>query len=553
MIDRGRIPAPSGAIDAADYVARLNQLLVWAGRPPLRRLTLLAGRAVAADGHGVDRLPRSTVSDLLSGRRLPKLPRMELVEAFVTACLESRQVSAEQIAEVVAGWTEAWQLLAGGGELTAGSPTTAGTSTVVNGRRTGNAGTTAPPRQLPPSPVDFVGRDVELARLRSLGEGARHGPVIGAVTGCGGVGKSALAIHAAHGLATRYPDGQLYVDLQGSTCGRAPLVPVDVLGRFLRALGVENSKVPGGTEEASAHFRSLTIGKRLLVVLDNASTVAQVRPLLPAEPGCGVLVTSRETLATLAGATHLHLDELPPDQAVTLLARLAGEDRVAAKPAAAATIARACDHLPLALRIAGARLAARPAWPLTVLAERLNDTRTRLQELEVNDLAVRTSLRVSYQALHVSRNPVDQDAARGFRLLGLWSGPDVRIEVAALLFDRPLVASEAALERLVDARLLETTAPRRYRIRDLVRLFADEQSRRYDTAAERAAASARLLGDAVATIGRAGRLPQPIDRRYAHEDSSDSLCASPANIEQTPSWIEAERPRPATALLPATA
>jgi hypothetical protein len=553
MIDRGRIPAPSGAIDAADYVARLNQLLVWAGRPPLRRLTFLAGRVAAADGHGVDRLPRSTASDLLSGRRLPKLPRMELVEAFVTACLTSRRVPMEQIEEVVAGWAEAWQVLAAGGEPTAEAPNTAAASTVANARRPGNARPVAPPRQLPPSAVDFVGREVELAELRALGEDARHGPVIGAITGCGGVGKSALAIHAAHDLAARYPDGQLYVDLHGSTCGRVPLLPADVLGRFLRALGVDHSKVPGGTEEASARFRSLAIGKRLLVVLDNASTVAQVRPLLPAEPGCGVLVTSREILATLEGAAQLHLDALPPNQAVMLLARLAGERRVAARPAAAAAIARACDHLPLALRIAGARLAARPAWPLTVLAERLNDTRTRLQELEVNDLRVRASIRASYQPLHASHNPPDQDAARGFRLLGLLSGPDVRLEVAALLFDRPLDAAEAALERLVDARLLETTSPRRYRVRDLLRLFADEQGRHYDTAAERTAASARVLGADVTTTGRAGRLPQPMDHRPAREDPGDTVRVPPANTQQTPSRIGAERPGPATATLPATA
>jgi DNA-binding SARP family transcriptional activator len=218
------------------------------------------------------------------------------------------------------------------------------------------------PCQLPPDVGDFTGRDEPLTRLRDL-LSRDPGPaatsvVVCAISRTAGVGKTALAVHAAHQLAERFPDGQLYVDLQGATSGVRPLHPLGVLGRFLRALGVEGDAVPTELEEAAARFRSQLASRRLLVVLDNAHDAAQVRPLLPASPGCAVLVTGRRVLASLDAAHQLHLDVLSPQGAIELLGRLTGRQRVATEPEATAQLAHWCGYLPLALRIAGARLVA---------------------------------------------------------------------------------------------------------------------------------------------------------------------------------------------------
>ena len=344
------------------------------------------------------------------------------------------------------------------------------------------------PRQLPPDAASFTGRERELERLCELlsGGGQRGAVPIVALDGAAGVGKSAVAARAAHQLAGQFPDGQLYADLQGATPGLAPLPPLEVLSRFLRAFGVDGQRLPVNVEEAAALFRSLAAGRRLLLVLDNAATAEQVRPLLPASPSCAVLVTSRQLLSGIHGAEHLHLDVLPADEAVRLLGHLAGPERIAAEPEAAVALAQLCGYLPLALRIAGARLAARPAWPVRALVERLADERRRLDELSLGDLAVRTSLQVSYHAL-------DPQVARLFRLLGLLDGPDVGVPVVAALLDQPVEATEAALERLVDARLLESLAPGRYRFHDLLRLFARERAAAEEPPPARAAALTRAF------------------------------------------------------------
>jgi len=301
--------------------------------------------------------------------------------------------------------------------------------------------------------------------------------VVCAVHGAAGTGKSTLAVQAAHRVAERFPDGQLYCDLHGAVAGLAPLGAREVLWRFLRAFGVHGDGTPRDVDEAAAHLRSVVAGRRVLLVLDNAADAAGVRPLLPASPGCAALVTSRRMLSTLEGATHLRLSVLPHRQAVELLGRLAGAGRVRAEPEAAAWIARLCGHLPLALRTAGARLAARPTWPLHALAERLADPETRLDELDFGDLAVRAGLEVSYHSLQWGQDPGGRAAARLFRLLGLLDGPEVSIGVMAALLDWPPAATEAALERLVDVHLVETLGPGRYRIPDLPHLLAREHAR----------------------------------------------------------------------------
>ena len=399
------------------------------------------------------------------------------------------------------------------------------------------------PSQLPPDIASFTGRGQELVQLdRVLGAAGQGGPVvISAIQGAGGIGKSALAVHMAHRLAGRFPDGQLYVNLHGATAGLQPLAPLEVLGRFLRALGMAPAAIPTELEEATAAFRSRVADRRLLVVLDNGADAAQVHPLLPAAPACAVLVTSRRALA-LDGATQLHLDTLPPEEAVALLGRLAGEERVAAELREAAEVARLCGWLPLALRIAGARLAARPGWPVGALAERLADAQRRLDELEVAETSVRASLAVSYQQLGASDDPVDRAAEGAFGLLGTLDGPEVGVPAAARLLDQPEDAAERTLERLVDAQLLETPSPGRYRFHDLLRLYAREQATRQHSQAARAAALTRAFGLYVASAWRAFALLRPGDYRLAR--AGDRWLEGGLEFADTAAaldWLEAER------------
>ena len=411
------------------------------------------------------------------------------------------------------------------------------------------------PRQLPADVATFTGREGELARLIGALEAEdRPAPVVCALQGAGGIGKSALAVHAAHRLAGRFPDGQLYVDLHGATDGLSPLAPLEVLGRFLRGLGMEPAAVPTDVEEASAAFRSRVAGRRLLVVLDNARDAAQVRPLLPATPGCAVLVTSRRLLASLDGASHLHLDILPAVDAVELLGRLAGRERVAGEPGPAAEVARWCGWLPLALRISGARLAARPGWPVRALAERLADEQRRLDELDLPDVGVRASFAVSHHELVASTDPLDRAAAGAFGLLGVLDGADVGVPVVARLLDQPADESERVLERLVDAQLLETPSPGRYRLHDLLRLYAREQAVQRHPEPDRSAALTRALGLYVATTWHTLELLRPGDYRLDHAEDrwrkgGLGFADAPAALE----WLEAERANLLAAVQQATA
>ena len=324
------------------------------------------------------------------------------------------------------------------------------------------------PFQLPPDATDFTGRAAELAAVTDRLDGALAdglvAPVV-AVDGKPGIGKSALIVRLAHWLAPRFPDGVLYVNLRGAEPHQ--LTPSDALGRFLTALGVSQREVPDDEDAASAALRTELMGRRLLMVLDNAADAAQVRPLLPAAPGCAALVTSRRPLVDLDVTLPVTLDLLTVTEAVDLLGRLAGRERVAAEPDAAAEVARHCGLLPLAVRIAGARLRARPSWAFAAFAARLADQHRRLAELAVGDLAVLSSFRLGYRALA----PAD---AQLFRLLGLLDAADFEARVAAAVADRRTVDAEAALERLVDAQLVEAHRSGRYRFHDLLRLFARE-------------------------------------------------------------------------------
>lgn len=336
------------------------------------------------------------------------------------------------------------------------------------------------PRQLPREPAVFAGRSVELSQALDVlwrdaeaGAGSRllalHGPA--------GAGKTALALRAAHLAGGHYADGLLHADLQGSTPGRPPLSPAEVLGRFLRALGVPHDDVPATEAEAAAVYQSLLADRRVLVFLDNAVDAAQVTHLIPAGDGCAALVTSRPMLSTL-DAVQISVGMLDPPDSVRMLTMLAGETRVTAEPGAAADIARLCGHQPLALRIAGARLAGRPDWSLGRFGERLRDRRRRLDELQTAGLSVRSGFEVSVAALEEGVSPVKDVAVRAFRLLGAIDLPEVGIDRAAELLGVEAKVADAALEELMKARLLEPIGADRFRMHDLLRLFAAELAAR---------------------------------------------------------------------------
>ncbi|WP_346107145.1 AfsR/SARP family transcriptional regulator [Nonomuraea maheshkhaliensis] len=369
-------------------------------------------------------------------------------------------------------------------------------------RRNAPGGPTTP-AELPADTQAFTARTAEIEQLKTDLTGAPEtgsasGAAVSVISGPGGIGKSALAVHVAHSVAGRFTDGVIYVDLHGSTAGLTPLTPVEALRHLLRSLGLDGTAVPVDAEEAAARYRSLTAAGHLLVILDNARDARQVRSLLPAGPGCRVLVTSRDPLATLDNARHLRLDRLDDAEAVALLARVAGAGRVEGEPEAALEIARLCGGFPLALRIMGARLAARPDWSPADLAVRLADATRRLDLLEYADLAVRASLAVSHE--HLREEPGRQDAARLLALLGLVDLPTHTLATTAALTDWTEHRAETALEHLTDARLLEPADSGRYRIHDLVRLYAREQK---VPGEDRAGAAGRVLDHYLATAQRA--------------------------------------------------
>ncbi len=358
------------------------------------------------------------------------------------------------------------------------------------------------PAQLPADITDFTGRKAQLATIQHLAAAAdRCGAPLVAITGKAGVGKTTFAVHAAHRIRVHYPDGQLFVNLRGAQ--GHPLAPADVLARFLRSLGVDRTAIPDDVEERAALYRSRLADRRLLIVLDNAACEAQLRPLLPGTPGCTVLVTSRARMAGLNGTRLVDLDILEPDQAVDLLARVAGPLRVAAEPAAAREIVRLCGFLPLAVRIAGARLGARPHWRLGRLEADLADEHHRLDRLRLGDLEVRASLALSYHSL-------DATARRAFRRLAMLEIRDFAPWVTAALLDIPQTTAEELVDTLVDMQLLDVagrdaTGALRYRFHDLLRAYARELVAAEEPETDRRAALDRAFGGWLALTEEAGR------------------------------------------------
>ncbi|MFI1281272.1 AfsR/SARP family transcriptional regulator [Streptomyces sp. NPDC020858] len=354
-----------------------------------------------------------------------------------------------------------------------GSEDSAGSRAAAPGRREDRDGreaavrtAAAPPRpaQLPPDAADFTGRTALVRVLGEvLGAPSAQALVIATVVGMGGVGKTALALHVAHGVRDTYPDGQLYADLRGSD--PVPADPEAVLSSFLVALGVPGDAVPDGLDARSALFRSVVDGRRLLLVLDNAKDAAQIRPLLPGAVGCAVLTTGRTRPAGLPATVQVDLDVFQPSEALDLLGRTIGAERLTAEREAALELVVACGYLPLAVRIVAARLAARPGWTVQTLSRRLQVERRRIDELRIGDLAVAAAFELSYRQL-------TPDQARAFRLVASVDGPDIGLSAAAALLDLDEYDAEDLLEALVDVAMVESPFPGRYRYHDLLRAFA---------------------------------------------------------------------------------
>ncbi len=394
------------------------------------------------------------------------------------------------------------------------------------------------PRQLPAAISAFTGRSAELADLDCLASGPAP-VVISAVSGTAGVGKTSLAVHWAHKVACRFPDGQLYANLRGYDPGK-PMSAPEVLAGFLRALGVANIDIPLDEGERAARYRSLLAGKRMLVLLDNAGGAEQVRPLLPGASTCLTIVTSRDSLAGLVardGARRLDLELLPLSEAVDLLAALIGA-RVGADGEAAIALARACARLPLALRVAAELVVSRPAGPLSELASELTDQQRRLDLLGTSG-DVRTAVRgvFSWSCRHLLA-----DEARTFRLLGLHPTAEVDLYAAAALLGVPVDQASNLLGRLVRAHLIQPLRSGWFSTHDLLRSYAAELASQHDSDADRRQALSRLFDHYLCTAARAMDMLYPAERPV-RPDAPLTATATPSLDEPgaAKTWLDTHR------------
>ncbi|NYI93403.1 transcriptional regulator with XRE-family HTH domain/tetratricopeptide (TPR) repeat protein [Amycolatopsis endophytica] len=402
-------------------------------------------------------------------------------------------------------------------------------SAARDGRRRGRprpAGAFAGPP--PPAVPDLVGRGAELDELRRAAGDARTTPsgVVVSLVGHPGVGKTALARSAAHDLAADFPDGFLSVDLRGMD--DQPVSPRAALDVLLRGLNVPAAEIPASVGEQSALFRSMLAGRRVLVLLDNAADEAQVRPLLAAATGCLTLVTCRRALAGLESARWLWLRPLDTADASALVAAIAGADRVRAEPSSAEELAQLCGNLPLAVRIAGNRLATRPHWTISYLVDQLRDERTRLASLSAGDLRVRSAFEMSHRRLSPAARLV-------FRRLAVIPGPDFGAELATVATGMATADVRAHIAELVDANLVqEGGVPGRHTFHDLIRLFARERLEAEENPDEAWEAVSAVVDHLLDTAAGAGRLFFPDALRASVEASRF------ASREQAAQWLDAE-------------
>ncbi|MFB6981584.1 AfsR/SARP family transcriptional regulator [Streptomyces scopuliridis] len=401
------------------------------------------------------------------------------------------------------------------------------------------------PRQLPPCPAAPVGRGRELAALDGLlsgpsgGDGGLAGGTIGVVTGVGGIGKTVLALWWAHRHADEFPDGQLVVNLRGYDAAAAPLTASAALRGFLDALGVPPEEVPADVDARTGLYRSLTAGRRMLVLLDNARDAGQVRPLLPGSGSCLAVVTSRSDLPSLLashGSLPVRLGVLGDSAAAEVLTRALGPDRPASEPDAVEGLIRRCAGLPLALGIVAARAAARPGLPLSALAAELEHAADRLDALSTGDLTtdVRAVFGTTLRAL-------DKNSAQVFTLLGLAPMPDIGLLAAAGLSGAGPSRTRGLLRHLEGVHLLHQHTPGRYRMHDLVRLYAAERGQ-LEPAATRSAALRRLVDSCLHTAHAADRLLYPHRDPVALDVPAAGATAHAPAVDEAMAWFDTEGP-----------
>jgi tetratricopeptide (TPR) repeat protein len=528
-------PLPDDPHDVADFVRALRAVKVWAGDPSLEVIRRRTG--VAA----------STLSDAFDPRRR-RLPSLDLVRAIVRAC--------GAVPSEIAAWESVWRLLR---ERTNSAPGSAPNTPSSPGRRSElrrnpgsdpdrdprtSGGAVSPgqhglvPRQLPPDAFGFVGRGEALA---ALAERSDQGPTT-VITGTAGVGKTALAVHWAHQIAEQFPDGQLYLDLRGHAGGPAT-TPAEALSFLLRSLGVPDERIPVDLHLQMGLYRSVLAGRKVLVVLDNIVDAAHARPLLPSGPRCQALITSRDALTGLVvreGAVRITLDTLTPAESAELLATHLGPERVTAEPDATADLAVLCAHLPLALRITAANLAARPNRTIAETVHELGRTDLLGHLHVVGDPASAVSA-----AFDMSYRSLPEPAQQLFRLLGLVPGPEVDRATAAILLGRaPLLE----LDELMSAHMLFEPTSGRYRMHDLLSLYARRQATA-EPEAVRAATKHRLLSWYLLNADEAARTMTLADTL---EDRTElTLTGVPPGFSgpsEALAWLDTELPNLAKAV-----
>lgn len=493
---RGGTPDPGQAADLAEFIGLLGELRAWAGMPSYRSLAKRVG-PLMRPARVVS--PFTVVDAFKAGRRRLDL---DLVVAIV------RALGMDD--EGVDRWRAA--CLRVHREVRTGGP----------------AGVL---RQLPPDLATFTGRAQELAWLTAAGDGGTV--VISAIEGMAGIGKTQLALHAAHCLvrAGRHTDVQLYVNLRGFDPEHEPAEPGAVLGMFLRQLEVPAAQVPAGLAERAAMFRDRMQGRAALVILDNAANSAQVRDLLPAAPSCLVLITSRRSLADLDGAVLHQLGVFSPEEAVLLLSRVVGTQRVAAEPEAAGQIVRACGYVPLAVSIVASRLRARPAWRLADMARRLDRGVGEIVSAERGLVPV---FDLSYQGL-------PEPARNVFQMLGVHPGTDFTAAAVAALSGLGISEAEAVLELLLDEHLVEQRIPGRYELHDLLLSYARTLAGSLPAGKVRDAV-ARLTEYHLRSVVRAGTAIANKDRSVALPETNGSGVEPEqfASYDAALAWFDAE-------------
>jgi DNA-binding SARP family transcriptional activator/Tfp pilus assembly protein PilF len=531
-LSQQRADAVTGYAEAASaagwHDAALPALRELAGREPLherahaRLMIALAGSGQQAAALGIYDQVRRRLDD-----QLGVLPGAELADAH--ARVLSQQIPAAPAGACVAS-----------GPAAAGA--TAAFPAVWAGRAAGGP-IPVVPRQLPGAVAHFTGRAAELAALDGLlgqaGDKLPGTPVIWAIAGTAGVGKTALAVHWAHQVAGRFPDGQLYVNLRGYDPG-PPMTAGDALAGLLRTLGVPGQDIPPGADERAGRYRSLLAGRRMLVLLDNAGSAEQARPLLPGEPACIAIVTSRDALAGLIardGARRLDLDLLPSADAVGLLRALIGA-RVTADPGAAAALAGQCCRLPLALRVAAELAAARPDVPLASLVGELADQQRRLDLLDAaGDSGTAVRAVFSWSCRHL-----DPGAARAFRLAGLHPGPDLDPYAAAALTGTTLGRAGDLLDVLARAHLIQAAGPGRHVMHDLLRGYARDLAAAQDGEDQQHAALTRLFDHYLYAAATAMDALFPAERHRRPRISPPVTPAPPVDSpDAARAWLDAER------------